>query len=205
MPTQQQYYRSVVAAFFIMAPITARIWAPPLPYPDGPFQPNWESLKQYECPDWFRDAKFGIWAHWSPQCVAEQGDWYARRLYQQGDPAYQYHVEHYGHPSKFGYKDICNLWKAESWDPEKLIQLYQRAGAKYFVALANHHCNFDTWNSRYHEWNATRVGPKKDLIGIWAQVARRHGMRFGVTVHATPGRVWRESCPCGTAATKMGR
>jgi alpha-L-fucosidase len=83
--------------------------------PDGPFLPYWESLKAYRCPDWFRDAKFGIWAHWSPQCVPEQGDWYARNMYLQGSRQYEYHVQHYGHPSKFGYKDICPLWKAERW------------------------------------------------------------------------------------------
>src|SRR5579871_1665586 len=97
----------------------------------GPFAPNWESLKQYRCPQWFQDAKFGIWAHWSPQCVPEQGDWYARNMYLQGSDQYNYHVAHYGHPSKFGYKDICNLWKAEHWDPDRLIRLYKRAGAKY--------------------------------------------------------------------------
>ena len=115
------------------------------------FDPNWDSLSNYEVPEWYRDAKLGFWAHWSPQCVPEMGDWYARNMYSQGHPHYQYHLEHYGHPSKFGYKDICNLWKAENWDPEALIARYKRAGAKYFTALGNHHCNFDTWNSRYHQ------------------------------------------------------
>src|SRR5262245_65807077 len=92
----------------------------------GPFKPEWESLKsQYQAPDWFRDAKFGIWAHWSAQCVPEQGDWYARRMYQQGDSAYEYHVKTYGHPSKFGFMEIDNLWKAERWEPEKLMALYK--------------------------------------------------------------------------------
>jgi alpha-L-fucosidase len=81
-----------------------------------------------ECPR-NADAKFGIWAHWSPQCQPEQGDWYAFHMYRQGSRQYQYHVEHYGHPLTFGYKDICNLWKAEKWDPERLIRLYKRAGA----------------------------------------------------------------------------
>lgn len=91
----------------------------------GPFQPTWESLVQnYRVPEWFRDAKFGIWAHWSAQCVPEQGDWYARRMYQQGDSAYDHHVKTYGHPSKFGFMEIDNLWKAERWQPEKLMALY---------------------------------------------------------------------------------
>ena len=120
----------------------------------GPFRPNWESLKAYRCPDWFRDAKFGIWAHWSPQCVPEQGDWYARGMYVQGSSQYNYHVKTYGHPSRFGYKDICNIWRAEKWNPEELIRLYAKTGARYFVALGNHHDNFDCWNSRHQPWTA---------------------------------------------------
>jgi len=158
----------------------------------GPFAPSWESLKQYKCPEWFRDAKFGIWAHWSPQCVPEQGDWYARNMYIQGSDQYNYHVAHYGHPSKFGYKDICNLWKAEHWDPDRLIRLYKRAGAKYFVALANHHCNFDCWNSKYQPWNSVNIGPHKDIVGIWAKTARKYGLRFGVTVHSARSWNWFE-------------
>ncbi|MGA8086790.1 MAG: alpha-L-fucosidase [Terracidiphilus sp.] len=161
----------------------------------GPFRPNWESLKAYQCPEWFRDAKFGIWAHWSPQCVPEQGDWYARGMYVQGSQQYEYHVKTYGHLSRFGYKDICNLWHAENWNPEELIRLYAKAGAKYFVALGNHHDNFDCWNSKHQPWNAVNVGPKRDIVGTWEKVARAHGLKFGVTFHGTPGRVWREFMP----------
>ncbi|MBC7784914.1 MAG: alpha-L-fucosidase, partial [Burkholderiales bacterium] len=76
------------------------------PVASGPFQPTWESLEQYRTPEWFRDAKFGIWAHWGPQCQPEAGDWYARRMYIEGSPQYKYHVEKYGHPSRFGFKDV---------------------------------------------------------------------------------------------------
>src|SRR5215213_2351705 len=86
----------------------------------GPFKGTRESLKQYQAPDWFRDAKFGIWAHWTAQCVPEQGDWYARQMYIQGHPQYDFHVKTYGHPSKFGFMEFDNLWKAESWKPEEL-------------------------------------------------------------------------------------
>jgi len=161
-----------------------------LPIAPGPFKPTWESLKQYECPEWFRDAKFGIWAHWSAQCQPEQGDWYARAMYEEGSDRYKYQVAHYGHPSKVGFKDICNLWKAEKWEPEKLIQLYKRAGAKYFVALANHHCNFDCWDSKYQPWNSVNIGPKKDIVGTWAKAARDNGLRFGVTVHCARSWDW---------------
>jgi alpha-L-fucosidase len=163
--------------------------------PKGPFLPFWESLKSYQCPDWFRDAKFGIWAHWSPQCVPEQGDWYARNLYIQGMPQYEYHVKNYGHPSQFGYKDICHLWKAERWDPDALIKLYKRAGAEYFVSLATHHDNFDCWNSQHQPWNCVNIGPKRDIVGSWAKVARANGLRFGVSYHGTPHRVWDEFLP----------
>jgi alpha-L-fucosidase len=161
----------------------------------GPFRPYWESLKAYRYPDWFRDAKFGMWAHWSPQCVPEQGDWYARGMYVQGNPQYNYHVKTYGHPSQFGYKDICHLWRAENWNPEELIRLYAKTGAKYFVALATHHDNFDCWDSKYQPWNCVNVGPKKDIVGTWAKIARAQGLKFGVTDHGTPGRVWREFMP----------
>ena len=162
------------------------------PVADGPFKPDWDSLKQYQCPDWFRDAKFGIWAHWSAQCVPEQGDWYARRMYIKGDPDYRYQCDHYGHPSKVGFKDIDNLWHAEHWDPEKLMGLYKRAGAKYFVALANHHDNFDCYDSKYQPWNSVKIGPKKDIVGTWAKAARDAGLRFGVTVHAARAWSWFE-------------
>ncbi len=163
--------------------------------PPGPFQPSWDSLKAYRCPDWFRDAKFGIWAHWSPQCVPERGDWYARNMYIQGTPHYEFHVKQYGHPSRFGYKDICHLWRAERWDPEALIKLYKQAGAEYFVALATHHDNFDCWNSKHQPWNCTNIGPKRDIVGTWAKTARANGLRFGVSYHGTPHRVWDEFLP----------
>jgi alpha-L-fucosidase len=160
----------------------------------GPFKPNWDSLSSYQTPDWFRNAKFGMWAHWGPQCQPEYGDWYAREMYMEGSRQYKYHVEKYGHPSKFGFKDVINEWKAELWDPESLVSLYKQAGAKYFVALANHHDNFDLYKSKYQKnWNATRIGPKKDLIGGWAKAARRNGLPFGVSVHAAHAWSWMET------------
>jgi len=159
---------------------------------DGPFQATWQSLGQYECPKWYRDAKFGIWNHWSPQCVAEDGDWYARNIYVDDQPQYRYHLEHYGHPSRFGYKDLCAQWTLLNWQPDQLMDLYSRAGARLFLALGNHHDGFDTWNSRHHPWNAQAVGPRQDVIGTWAKAARDRGLRFGVTVHAARNWWWFE-------------
>src|SRR3954465_7120018 len=103
-----------------------------LPIARGAFQSTADSLKTYQTPDWFRNAKFGIWAHWGPQCAAEHGDWYARGLYEEGSAHYRYHVEKYGHPSQVGFKDVVAQWKAERWDPDALVALYKKAGAKYF-------------------------------------------------------------------------
>jgi alpha-L-fucosidase len=163
------------------------------PVADGRFQPSWESLKQYQVPEWFRDAKFGIWAHWGPQCQPERGDWYAREMYSEGHPRYREHVARYGHPSSKGFKDVIHAWKAEKWDPEQLLALYKRAGAQYFFALANHHDNFDNYASKYQLWNAVNLGPKKDLIAGWATAARKNGMRFGVSVHAAHAWSWYET------------
>jgi len=165
-----------------------------VPMATGPFEPNWQSLTRYETPEWFRNAKFGIWAHWGPQCEPEHGDWYARGMYEEGSDHYKYHVAKYGHPSKFGFKDIIRRWKAERWNPDELVGLYKKAGAKYFVALANHHDNFDLYNSRYQpEWNATKLGPRKDLVKGWHDAARKHGLRFGVSVHAAHAWNWYET------------
>ena len=124
----------------------------------GPFKPTDESLKQYQYPDWFRDAKFGIWAHWGPQAVPRRGDWYAKKMYMEGDGDYKDHLQRFGHPSKLGYKDIIPLWKAEKWEPEQLMALYKKAGAKYFVSMGSHHDNFFLWNSKIHRWNAVQHG-----------------------------------------------
>jgi alpha-L-fucosidase len=176
------------AAEQFLSPIGSKVE----PMAKGRFEPTWESLGQYQAPEWYRNAKFGIWAHWGSQCQPEYGDWYARNMYIETHADYKFHLEHYGHPSKFGFKDVIRQWKAENWDPDKLIGLYKRAGAQYFVALANHHDNFDNWDSRYQPWNSVRLGPRKDLVGGWARAARAQGLRFGVSVHASHAWMWYE-------------
>jgi alpha-L-fucosidase len=158
----------------------------------GKFEPTWESLKQYETPEWFRNAKFGIWAHWGPQCQPGQGDWYARSMYNEGSRQYKWHVANYGHPSKAGFKEVINSWKAEKWDPEQLVALYKKAGAQYFFAMANHHDNLDMWNSKYQEWNSVRVGPQKDILAGWAAAAKKYGLPLGLSVHAAHAWSWYE-------------
>ncbi|MDI7775079.1 alpha-L-fucosidase [Asticcacaulis sp. EMRT-3] len=161
-----------------------------LPIAPGPFKPTAASLETYQAPDWFRNAKFGIWAHWGPQAVPRQGDWYARFMYVPGHPDYDHHLKTYGHPSQFGYKDIIPLWTAEKFDPEALMDKYVAAGAKYFVSMGVHHDNFDLWNSKTHRWNAVAMGPKRDVVGEWARAARKRGLRFGVSEHLGASHNW---------------
>jgi alpha-L-fucosidase len=156
----------------------------------GPFRADAASFKAYQAPDWFRDAKFGIWSHWGPQSVPRAGDWYARNMYIYGTGQYKHHLEHYGHPSKSGYKDIIPLWRAEKFDPDALMALYKKAGARYFVSMGVHHDNFDLWDSRFHEWNAVKMGPKRDIVGDWKKAALKAGLRFGVSEHLGASYSW---------------
>jgi len=158
------------------------------PMAEGPFKPDWNSLTNYQCPEWFRDAKFGIWAHWGPQCEPEHGDWYAHNMYIPGQSDWKTHRVEYGHQSTNGFKDVIHQWQAANFDPDKLLAFYKENGAKYFMALANHHDNLDLFDSKYQPWNSVAVGPHKDLVGGWAKAARKNGLRFAVSVHA--GRAW---------------
>ncbi len=157
---------------------------------EGPYKPTWDSLLQYEAPEWYRDAKFGIWAHWSPQCVPEAGDWYGRQMYIEGHRQYKYQLEHYGPPSRFGFKDLCAQWTLLNWQPDELIARYKKAGARFFISLANHHDSFDAWNSKHQPWNAVNLGPHRDVVGTWAKAARDQGLRLGVTIHQARNWWW---------------
>ena len=158
----------------------------------GSFNPEWKSLSEWECPEWFMDAKFGIWAHWGPQCHAEAGDWYARFMYYVNSGQQNWHWDHFGDPAEFGLKELCNDWKAQNWDPETLINLYKSVGARYFMALGNHHDNFDLWNSPYQEWNSVNMGPKRDLLKEWSDACKKAGIPLGVSMHASHAWTWLE-------------
>ena len=113
-------------------------------------------------------------------------------MYIQGNADYKSHLVEYGHPSTNGFKDVIHQWKAANFDPDKLLAFYKKNGAKYFMALANHHDNFDNFNSKYQPWNSVTVGPHKDLIGGWARAARKNGLRFAVSVHCSRAWSWYE-------------
>ncbi|HVN04750.1 MAG TPA: alpha-L-fucosidase [Bryobacteraceae bacterium] len=155
-----------------------------------PFTATRASLREYQVPEWFRDAKFGIWAHWGPQSAAEDGDWYARNMYIQGSEQYKYHVATYGHPSKFGFKDVIQTWRGDRFDADHLVSLYKKAGAKYFVSMGVHHDNFDLWNSKHTRWNAVNMGPHKDVVGMFRKAALREGLKFGVSEHLWISYKW---------------
>ncbi len=160
------------------------------PMQPGRFDTTWDSLVAYGAPEWFRDAKFGIWAIIGPQCVPLQGDWYARNMYREGSRQYEHHVRTYGHPSKFGYKDFIARFDPEKLDYDRLVGLYQRAGAKYAVILAVHHDNFDLWDSKHHEWDSVEKPPHRDLVGEFRKAALKHDLRFGVTTHLARSYSW---------------
>jgi len=157
----------------------------------GPFEGSAKALEGYEIPQWFKDAKFGMWSHWGPQSAAEDGDWYARNIYIEEQEQYKHHLATYGHPSKFGHKEICRMWNASRFDPPNLMALYKKAGAKYFMSMGVHHDNFDLWNSKYQpRWNAVATGPKKDIVGLWKKEADRAGLRFAVSEHLSNSYDW---------------
>ncbi|HLH56448.1 MAG TPA: alpha-L-fucosidase [Verrucomicrobiae bacterium] len=178
---------------------------PPLKVADGPYPADWKGLSQlYAVPEWWRDAKFGAWAHWDPQSMPEQGDWYARGMYQEGSRQYRYHTNHFGYLSEYGYKDICHNWVIDRWDPNELMNLYVEMGARYFMAMGVHHDNFDNWDSKYQPWNSVKVGPKVDVVGTWEKAARAHGLHFGIGFHNSPPRTWGQFMPVRYTSDKSG-
>lgn len=166
-----------------------------LPIADGPFKPTWESIEAHYPgnPDWLRQAKFGIWVHFGPQSAGESGDWYARKMYVPGTAAYKNHLAKYGHPSEHGYMEVLRDWNPNKLDPAKLVEVYKSAGARFLFIQGVHHDQFDLWDSAYQPWNATRLGPKRDLIGEWQKACRAADLRFGVTFHHEYSWWWWQS------------
>ena len=156
-----------------------------LPITSGPYEPTWKSIEaNYPgTPEWLRDSKFGIWIHFGPQSAGESGDWYARKMYVEGTPAYENHLKNYGHPSEVGYKEVLRDWNPKKFNPQALVDIYKDAGARFLIIQGVHHDQFDMWDSKYQPWNSTRLGPKRDLIGEWEKAARKAGIRFGLTFH----------------------
>ncbi len=150
----------------------------------GPFRADWESLQKFEAPDWYRDAKFGIFIHWGVYSVPAFGsEWYPRQMYQTGSLEFKHHIATYGPQDKFGYKDFVPKFKAERYDPAAWAELFKKAGAKYVVPVAEHHDGFAMYDSGVSDWTAAKMGPHRDLIGDLAKAVRAAGLHFGVSSH----------------------
>ena len=150
------------------------------------YEPTWNSLKRHRSPEWLDDAKFGIYYHWGVYSVPACGpnvSWYPFWMYRKGSPQYEYHVQHYGDPTEFGYKDLIPLFKAEKFNPDEWAKLFKDAGAKFAGPVAIHHDSFAMWDSDVTKWNAAKMGPKRDTVGEMAKAIRRQGMKFMVAFH----------------------
>lgn len=150
----------------------------------GPFQPRWQSLETYRVPQWYEDAKFGIFVHWGVYSVpAFSNEWYPRNMYVENDPVFKHHLAKYGPQLKFGYKDFIPLFKAEKYDPHAWAALFRDAGAKFVVPVAEHHDGFPLYDCSFTDWSAAKMGPRRDLIADLAAAVRKQGLRFGASSH----------------------
>ena len=148
------------------------------------FEAIWESLQQYTIPQWYQNAKFGIFIHWGVYAVPAFGnEWYPRNMYLAGSPEFEHHRQTYGPHAQFGYKDFIPMFRAEKYDPGQWADLFKKAGAKYVVPVAEHHDGFPMYDCSFSEWTAAKMGPKRDLIGELADAVRQAGMVFGVSSH----------------------
>ncbi len=151
---------------------------------EGPFRPDWESLQKYEVPEWYKDAKFGIFIHWGVYSVPAFGnEWYPRNMYRPDSDEYKHHIATYGPVDKFGYKDFVPMFKAEHFDPAAWARLFKEAGAQYVVPVAEHHDGFAMYASGLSDWTAAKMGPHRDVIGELAKAVRAEGLHFGASSH----------------------
>lgn len=151
---------------------------------NGPFRPDWESLQNYKVPDWYMDAKFGIFIHWGVYSVPAFGsEWYPRMMYTEGSDEYKHHIATYGTQDKFGYKDFVPSFKAQHFDPVAWARLFKAAGARYVVPVFEHHDGFAMYDSDLSDWTAAKMGPRRDLMGDLAQAIRNEGLHLGASSH----------------------
>ncbi len=150
----------------------------------GKYEAGWESLKQYKEPEWFKDAKFGIFVHWGAYAVPAFGnEWYPLHMYTRDSDVYKHHREKWGPQKEFGYKDFIPMFKGEKWDPKVWVDLFKKAGARYVVPVAEHHDGFPMYDCSFTNWNAARMGPCRDVCRELAEAVRAGGMHFGVSSH----------------------
>jgi alpha-L-fucosidase len=167
-----------------LAVVNAAVAMIPTQNPPGPFQPTWDSLKEnYQVPQWFVGAKFGLFMHWGLYSVpAHHNEWYEKHMYTDGADG-QWHVEHFGPQDKFGYKDFIPLFTQSNFNADAWADLFKKSGAKFVVPTAEHHDNFALWDSDVTPFNAVKMGPHRDLIGELSKAVRKQGLKFGVSNH----------------------
>lgn len=150
----------------------------------GPFKDSWESLSAYEVPQWYKDAKFGIFIHWGVYSVpAYDNEWYSRNMYIQDHKAFQHHINTYGKHSDFGYKDFIPMFTADKFNADAWADLFEKTGAKYVVPVAEHHDGFQMYKSEISHWNAYEMGPKRDVLGELAKSCQARNMQIGASSH----------------------
>lgn len=152
------------------------------------YEPDWDSLKNHPTPDWFRDAKFGIYTHWGAYTVPQFGnEWYARWMYHDekvwGKHYHNHHKKTYGDPSKFGYKDFIPMFTAKKFDADEWAEIFKRAGAQFAGPVAEHHDGFSMWDSALTKWDAVEMGPKRDIVGELEKSIKKQGMKFMTSFH----------------------
>lgn len=151
---------------------------------EGPYRADWQTLKNYEAPEWYKDAKFGLFIHWGAYSVPAFGsEWYPRMMYVAGSPEYQHHIATYGTQDKFGYKDLIPMFKADHFDPAAWAELFKKSGARYVVPVAEHHDGFAMYDSGLSDWTVAKMGPHRDTTGELAKAVRAAGLHFGVSSH----------------------
>lgn len=150
----------------------------------GPYSADWSSLTDMELPDWFKKAKFGIFIHWGIYSVpAYANEWYSRNMYIEGSREFEHHLKTYGPHKDFGYKDFIPMFTADKFDPDKWADLFQEAGAKYIVPVAEHHDGFQMYQSGLSKFNAAEMGPKRNVLGELKQAFEQRGMLFAASSH----------------------
>ncbi len=150
----------------------------------GPFAAEWASLEKFQVPQWYLDGKFGIFIHWGVYSVPGFGnEWYPRNMYRPEDRTFRHHVETFGPPWSFGYKDFIPMFRAERFDARAWARLFKAAGARYVVPVAEHHDGFPMYDCSFTDWCAAKMGPKRDVVGELAEALRAEGLVLGVSSH----------------------
>ncbi len=172
----------------------AAVVTPASSTPDGPYEANWASLEKHNpAPDWFRDAKFGIYFHWGVYSVPAFGnEWYPHRMHKPGDRCNKYHIKNYGDPTEVGYESFVKDFKAENFDADRWCALFKKAGARFVGPVSEHHDGYSMWDSEMTPWNSMDTGPHRDITGEMAMAARKYDMKFVTTFHHARNSLWKK-------------